>query len=114
MTGAPRARCAAYRRLRGLSLSLFELPQQRLEIERQRRHRDVSVLAWPGGGVAVGIELDAVCIWIAKIERLAHEVVGGADQGYAGITQAHEQLREVPSRRHTDRDVEEARAARWW
>ncbi len=57
-----------------LSCGILELAEKTLDVERQRRHQlgDLSLplLAW-----AVGVDLDAVPVGIAQIDRLAHRMV---------------------------------------
>src|SRR5688500_7104350 len=89
-------------------MSLGQFCQQRLDVERQRRHLDLAVAPRPLGRIAVSVDLDSVAIWVGQVERLAHEVIGGARQANPGITQAYEDLRQVAARWHPDRDMEEA------
>ena len=89
--------------------SPLPLLQQRLDIQPLREHRELAVrperplLLRP-----VPIELDAVVVGIAQIERLADAVVAGAVERDAGRHQAAERVGERGARRIEDRDVIEA------
>ncbi len=75
-----------------------------------------AVVVRPLGAVAIAVDLDPVAVGIAEVERLAHQVVGGAVKLPAALGQAHERHRQVTAGRHQDREVEEpglARVAGW-
>ena len=53
--------------------------EQFIQVERLGDHRELSLpRAWPFGFGAIPVELDAVAVGIAEVERLADAVVGGA------------------------------------
>ena len=63
---------------RGDSPGAGRLGQERLHVERPRHHRDLAVrVARPFLAWAVAVELDAVSVRVAQVERLADAVVGG-------------------------------------
>src|SRR5262245_24041430 len=72
---------AAERRASGAERPLGErrLLQERVEIERSVRHRHAALrVAGPFAFGTVAIELDAVVVRIAKIDRFAHAVIARA------------------------------------
>src|ERR1700746_1614915 len=60
----------------------FGAPSSRegLQIEWQRSHLDAPLRPLPVVRGTVGVHFDAVVLRIAKIERLAYQVIGGADE----------------------------------
>ena len=82
--------------------------QQILKIEALRHHRER-----PVGGArplllrAVAIELDAVLVGVAEIERFADAVIAGAVELDAGLDQPAERVGERRARRVEDGDVVE-------
>ena len=92
-------------------LVLALLGEQGVEVERQRRHLDLSVDATPFLARAVAVYLDPVALGVREVERLADEVVRGPGERATGADDAAQGAREVRPARHQDREVEEARGA---
>jgi len=83
--------------------------EQCLKLETTGVHSEVSgVVAGPGFFGTVPVELDAVAVGVAQIERFADAVVGGAVEGDAGGDEAPEGVGEFGAGRVEDRDVVEA------
>ena len=78
---------------------VFPLPQQILQIQPLREHRERSVRrARPFLLRPVAIELDAVLVGIAQIKRLADAVVAGAVELDAGLDHAIQRIRQRRAR----------------
>ena len=78
----------------------FSLPEQILQIQPLREHRQRSVRrARPFFLRPVAIELDAVLVGITQIERLADAVVAGAIKLDAGLDHAIQRIRQRRARR---------------
>ena len=88
------------------------LGEDALEVERQRRHRDLVSLARPLLARAVPVELDPVALRVGEVEGLADEVVRGAAQVPARLEHAPERAREVGPGRDEQREMEQARRRR--
>src|SRR5256885_15601843 len=88
--------------------------EQVLKVEAFGEHRQAAVgRLWPAVPRAIPIELDAVLVRIAQIERLAHAMVARAVERDAGVDQAAQRTRERGAGRVEDRDViEPGRALR--
>ena len=80
--------------------------EQSVEIQGGRAHAHAAVLE-PALARAIAIELDAMAVRIAQIQRLAHVMVGRAGQARIGRRQAGELPGERRPRRHPKREVEQ-------
>src|SRR6185503_13227562 len=104
------ARAGAHRLAwkRGLAFA-----QQRLQIQPPREHCELTV-----GGARplrlrpVPVQLDAVLVGIAKVERLADAMVRGAVERNAGLQHSSKRVGELRSRRIENRRVIETGGAR--
>ncbi len=95
--------------LRGLR---FPRPQQLLQVQPLGKHRQRPVrLARPFRFGPVPIQLDAVLVGIAQIQRLADAVIAGAVERNAGLDQAMQRIRQRGARRIQDRGVKQAGGA---
>ena len=93
--------------------SHFPLPQQFLEIQPFREHRERSVRrARPLLLRPVAIELDAVLVGIAQIKRLADAVIAGAVELDAGLRSRDQRVGQRRARRVENGDVEQPGGAR--
>src|SRR5829696_1216838 len=117
-TPALRGRAEPSSGLPGLLLHLrlrtgIGLLQQIVNIKTPRVHRQLAVrrtrplLLRP-----IPIELDAIVIWVAQIECLAHAVVGGAVERNLRRDQAAERIRQNRTRRIENCQMVEAGGAR--
>jgi hypothetical protein len=89
------------------------LGKQLLEIERLGDHGQVALRgARPLGLRAVPVELDAVAIGIAEIERLADAVVGGSLKRNVRADKAAERIGQLRARGIDDGEVIETSGAR--
>ena len=86
-------------------------PAMPCEVERQRGHLDLAVHDRPLLARAVAVDLDAVVLRIAQVERLADEVIRGAGELPAAVHHATQRPGELDSARHQQGQVEEAGAA---
>ncbi len=68
--------------LERLRLGFGQLGEDAAHVERQRRH-PLEDLPFPHLPRAVPVDLDAVPVRVAEVDRLAHEVIGEARQGHA-------------------------------
>src|SRR6266542_870721 len=105
---ANRPRIVASRsRLRFTSARLRE---QALDVEREGDHGDAPTFlrTRPFLLRAVAIELDAILVGIAEIDRLADAVVARTVERDAGVQNGAHRLRQGPAIRIADRDVEES------
>ena len=89
------------------ALAVLELAEHALEVERQRGHRQLVAVAAPLLARPVAVDLDPVPLGVPEVERLAHEVVGGAGEAPAGAGQPLERARQLGAIGHQDREVEE-------
>ena len=94
--------------LEGLGRRVGQLAEEALDVERHRRH-PLEDLALPELARPVGIDLDAVVVGIAEIDRLAHVVIGEALQLDLVARGVREPPREARAVGHEERDVVEAR-----
>src|SRR5439155_1644822 len=95
-------------------LGLLALAQQAVEVDGCVPHRDLAVrVAWPLVLRPVAVELDAVVVGVAEVERLADAVVGRAVEPDPGVAEAAEGVTEGGAGRISDRDVVEPGGARW-
>jgi hypothetical protein len=74
----------------------FRLLKQRDQIERSGEHRKFAVCrAWPLLARPVPVELDAVVIGIAQIERFAYAVIGALERN-VGCDQTSQRSASAP------------------
>ena len=97
--------------MRGVGVLAAELAEHAVEVERQGVHLQDAVADRPLLPRAVAVELDAVALGIAQVERLADQVIGGAAQAPAGLGDALQGAGEIGAARHEDRQVKEAARA---
>ena len=89
------------------------LPEQILEIQPLREHRQRSIRrARPFLLRPVAVELDAVLVGIAQIQRLADAVVAGAVKLDAGLDHAIQRIRQRRARRIENGGVKQPGGAR--
>ena len=81
-------------------LALALLGEQGVEVERQRRHLDLSVDATPFLARAVAVYLDPVALRVGEVEGLADEVVGGSGERATSVDDAAQGAGEVRPARH--------------
>ena len=93
-----------------LRLGVFELAEEALEVERIGAHA-FRHLPLPHRARTVGVDLDAVLVRIAEVDRLADEVVGGAREADALAHGMRKPARETAPIGEQQREVEQARAA---
>src|ERR1700686_1618221 len=92
----------------------FSLPQQVFKIEPVREHRKRAIrLARPLFLWPVPIELDAVLVGVAQIQRLADAVIAGAIELNAGADHAMQGIGQCRPRRIENCGVKQARRSRW-
>ena len=96
--------------LERLRLGVGQLAHQAADVERQRRH-PLGDLAFPDLARAVPVDLDAVPVGVAEVDRLADEVVGQAGQRHAVATGVRQPAREVGALGQQQREVVEAGVA---
>ena len=89
-----------------------QVGHDRVQVERQRVHRDVLALPLPLTARAVAVELDAVALGIAQVHGLAHEVVRRSGEARARGGDALDRLGERGAIGHQQREVEQPRGAR--
>src|SRR4051794_34381423 len=85
-----------------------------MQVERDRPDVEAPVLGLgPGVARAVAVDLDAVAVGVAQVERLADEVVGRARELHPAACRVLEPAGEPGAVRQQQREVEEtgARAA---
>ena len=90
-----------------VELGVARLGEQRVGVERERRHR-LRDPALPLLARAVGVDLDAVVVRVAEVDRLAHDVVGEAGERDPLAPGVGEEAAEARAIRDEQRDVEEA------
>ena len=95
----------------GTGRDRLRLACQRVEVQRQRRHPHPSV-GVPPLARAITVDLDAVSLRVAEVERLADQVVGRAAQPPPGADQAVQGPGQVEAAGHEDREVEQPGAPR--
>ena len=98
-------------RVERLRLRVAELAEQAVEVERIGAHA-LGDLALPQLPRPVGVDLDAVPVGVAEVDRLAHEMVGRAGQAHALAHRVGDPAREAAAVRQQQGEVEEAGAAR--
>ena len=76
-------------------------------VERQRRHAHGAGVPVPLLGRAVTVDLDAVALGVAQVDRLADEMVGGAGERPARLGHAADRGRKLGAVRHEQRQMEE-------
>src|SRR5690606_10179910 len=81
------------------------------EVHRLGDHLEFAVLHRPLLAGAIPVDLDAVAIGIAQVDRLAHAVVGGARQTPTAAIDALNRLGQVPPLGHSDGEVVQAGSA---
>ena len=96
--------------LERLRLGVGQLADEAADIERQSRH-PLEDLPFPDLARAVPVDLDAVPVRVAEVDRLAHEVVGQADQRHAVAAGVREPAREVDALGQQQGEVVEAGVA---
>src|SRR5215216_886920 len=95
-----------------VELVILERAQYGRDVERNRRHPHELSLALPLGAWAVAIDLDAVPVGVAQVDRLADQVVRHALERDLRVCRICEPTGEVVARREEKREMEEARVAR--
>src|SRR5688572_17928839 len=107
-----RASPATCRSRKARDADLAGFGEQPLQVEGSGDHGESVVrLARPGLFRPVPVELDAVPVGVAEVDRLAHAVIGSAVDAYAGVEDAAQRARERRSGRKADGEVVEARRA---
>src|SRR5258706_14266260 len=82
------------------------LGKQRLKMEWARKHREPACrIARPCCFRAVPIQLDAVAVRIAQVERLAHAVIARAFERNPGGRETPQRIRERRARGIKDRQM---------
>src|SRR5207247_7205307 len=88
--------------------------EQGVEIERTRNHGELSLgrprPLLPG---AIAVELDAVAVGVAQVDRLADSVIGCAFERDSGVENTPQRGRQRSTARVPEGDVVEARCAGW-
>ena len=79
-----------------------------IRVERQRRHA-LPHLPFPELARTVGVDLDSVVVGIAKVERLADEVVGHSDELHAVARGVREPVRQIAPIGHEQCEVVQPR-----
>jgi hypothetical protein len=64
--------------------------------------------------IPIPIELDAVAVWVAQVQRFADAVVARAVEPDAGVDEAAQSVGEQRTRRIEDGDMEQPRRTGWW
>ena len=94
-------------------VSARKLRHDGIQVERHRAHPQLAGrLVLPLGPRPVAVDLDAVALRVAQVERLAHEVVGGAREPRAGTHHSLDRAGQGRTVGDEDREVEEAGRAR--
>jgi hypothetical protein len=88
-----------------------QLGEHAVQVEWAGVHLDLPVAHRPLIARPVAVELDAVPLRVAGVERLAHQVVGGPAQPPAGLGDPLQRPRQVGPARHQDRQVEQPTGA---
>jgi hypothetical protein len=87
--------------------------QQRVHIQRMREHPNAPVRrARPLLSRSIPVEFHPVAVWITKVNRLAHAVVGSAFEPNPRFHDATQRICEERARRIHNRDVIQPRRAR--
>ena len=87
----------------------FRVTEKVVEVESPRVRRQLALGGpWPFGGRTVPVELDAVAVGVAQVERLADAMVGSALKRDARGAQTAESVGERGAGRVEDREVVEA------
>src|SRR3954464_15384885 len=90
-----------------------DLRDQAVQVERQRRHLKVVAVVAPLRPRPITVDLDAVVLGIAEVERLADEVIRGTAQPPAGTNDVRERPGERCPPGYEDREVEQPGRAGW-
>src|SRR5262245_49820774 len=95
------------------SRQLLGFGEERLDVQRTREYPEASILV-PGPLLhwAVPVELEAVTVRVAQIERFADSVIRGSLERDARLDEAPERVRERLAIGVADRGVEEPRVTR--
>ena len=96
--------------LERLRLGFGQLGEDAAHVERQSRH-PLEDLSFPHLPRAVPVDLDAVPVRVAEVDRLADEVVREADQRHAVAAGVGEPAREVDALGQQQGEVVEAGVA---
>jgi hypothetical protein len=80
------------------------------QIERVRRHHQLAAHPPPAARRPVGVHLDAQAVRVPQIQRLAHQVIAGAELEPQGA-RVRQEASERPAVREQQREVVETRAA---
>ena len=83
--------------------------QQVLEIERRGEHPDTRARSGrrPRLARSVGVDLHAVVVGVAQVERLGHAVIGGTGERFSARGDAAQRVSQLGARVVQQRDVEE-------
>ena len=82
-----------------------ELGEERFEVERHSRHRQLTAHGGPLLSGSVAVQLDAVAVRITQVECLANAVIRRSADAHAVVDQAAERVRELAPTREGDCDV---------
>ena len=89
-----------------LGPGVVELPEEALDVERQRRH-PLADLAFPDLSRPIGVDLDPVAVGIGQVDRLADEVIREARQRHPLARGVSEPACKVGALRDEQREVVE-------
>src|SRR4051794_3373700 len=96
---------------RCLGILAAKLAQHSVEVERKSVHLEDAIADRPLIAWAVAVELDPVALGVARVERLADQMVGGSAQSPARVGHPLQGASEVGTARHEDRQVKETAGA---